>query len=287
MVGDGDGNTGEGFQIGMNDLDGKTLRDLLDYIESAEFREAAYSFEEKEQAAIEVEKVFYRHASEWVQKPVQPGDPIPVLRGGERVGWMSGTILCPITDPIMRAALAEDYRNLNDARSDLEKISQSLSEIAGAMISLDAGEVAALERPMTLDASDEQPLEAHNRLSGKIIREIGYIRSFTLAAQSIAKTASARISEIDGELAARGVGPGRPRTERYHAVAVELGRLYANVLGERPTYSDGKDGLSGNFTPALRAVFDALGWKKIDLDGPAKSAVQSITERDLGVPKFH
>jgi hypothetical protein len=74
---------------------------------------------------------------------------------------------------------------------------------------------------------------------------------------------------------------GRSRNEAAYAVALELARLYAKVTGKRPTYAEGADGLSGEYTPALRNVFDALGWKKTNLRGPAEAARDAITEGDL------
>lgn len=136
-----------------------------------------------------------------------------------------------------------------------------------------------LEVSARLKASEDAG-EGRAALETRIIREIGIIEASTISLFALMQAASTELDRLEAKLEALNMGKrGAPRNEAAYAVALELARLYAKVTGRKPTYAEGPDGLSGEFTPALRNIFDALGLKA-GLRGPATAARDAITDED-------
>jgi len=120
----------------------------------------------------------------------------------------------------------------------------------------------------------------------RVVCAIGYLEALLISARGVARSVEKSL-EVHGEqLGSKERQRGRPRIEARYRVALEFARLFARITGERPTYADGKHGPSGKFTPALRELFESLGWPEADISGPAKEARDAITDEDLRTPEI-
>ncbi len=73
---------------------------------------------------------------------------------------------------------------------------------------------------------------------------------------------------------------GRAKDEAAHRVALEAARLYVKVTGETPTYSENQGIPYGKYTPFLRDVYNAFGWKERNLRTGAEAAISALVRND-------
>lgn len=237
---------------------------------------------EKEQSIIDTRAVIYSAIGNWIGEKIEEGGVIPIVRNGETVGTLPQTIFGDGPVEQVTAASKADYKT--DLKNKAERIAKTAGDAEVLMNSL--LEMTGQERtgldfgPFEFFGNSYEPLEV------RIIKEIGYVRSALIACSMIKSEAEVMQKSALAGLKGRETRPGRPRNEAAYAVALELARLYAKVTGRRPTYSEDPNGVSGEYTPALRDVFDSLGWSDITLSGPAEAAKKKITDEDLDHPRI-
>lgn len=236
---------------------------------------------EKLQAINQADEVVLSAVRKWTGQDVGTDDPIPIVRGGRQVATLRNTLLTgrPIAR-VSSASLIEHKAEIDRKIEHLKAVeaaSLALIEVFESMSHMDRGMLEAGQ-----GIYSENALRAGRPpLAERLIGEVGLVTSAFIAARALAANSVEEINKLQEELQQRSSKPGRPRNEAAHAVARELALLYAKVTGKKPTYSEGVSGLSGDYTPALRDVFDALGWKSTSLRGPAEAAIAAISEDDM------
>lgn len=238
------------------------------------------AYAEKQHAITRAELVVLSAIGLWTGEALVPGDPIPIFRDGKRVATIPQHSFEPNRARVVaEASLTEDRSEINRKIKALKSASGAADELIRALAAMTYMDRLSLETKCE-GIGQFGVRAAHDPLEIRLIHEIGPVVSAVVAASAVASTAKTEVGELEAELKKRETKPGRPRNEAAHAVARELARLYAAVTGKRPTYSEGPDGLSGQYTPALRDVFDALGWEATALRGPAEAAIAGISEAD-------
>lgn len=247
----------------------------------AEARAEIQRYEEKLHARKCAKAVIYAALAQWTGIDFGEDAPIPIVRQGEHVGSLGkGFFGSGPVEKVLNASLIDHKSDIEKKISELQAVAAAAEELIQALGKLSYGD------RIGLDVSSKASLhniESWGSLSfqERILREMGTVKATDIVTSTLVEGVSQRIEALQRDLAGRELKRGRPRNEAAHAVALELARLYAKVTGKSPTYSSGKDGLSGEYTPVLRDVFDALGWKDLDLRGPAENARDNISEADL------
>lgn len=225
-------------------------------------------------------EVIYRALGRWTGQELKPGNPVPIVRDGKVVGSIgAGLFGKDVVREVAEASLTELRAELLRKRDDLQALVAAIGDLNSSLSKMTGLELSRLEQ--LTGNIHHNALRGPKAVEERIIREIGSVFSALISCGALLSAAKEEIGRLDGELEKRNAGQGRPRNEAAHEVALRLAKLYARVTGKRPTYAAGPDGLSGDYTPVLREVFDALGWKKTDLRGPATKAIEAITEADL------
>jgi hypothetical protein len=246
-----------------------------------EVRAEIQRLEEKKHAKKKAEEVIYAALGAWTGADCREGASIPIVRDGRTVGWIHQSILgSNAVEKVTEPSLLEEKAALEDKKAQFQRVAESSEALLDSL-----GGISAPNR-IRLEVSGGVSINNLGRwksmaLPERLVGEIGTVSTAVIAAQSLSACAREEVEEIDRQLDEWTGQRGRPRYIALHAVALELARLYARVTGKRPTYSEGVDGVSGEFTPVLRDVFDALGWEKMGLRGPAEAAKEQITEEDL------
>lgn len=237
-------------------------------------------------AVIRAEEVIYAAISNWTGIKVTRGDSIPIVRDDRKVGELRDnphTVLsrCPV-EHIAKASMTVQKKELKrkiKALKGVKKTTVALIEALGVMTNTDRFQLETSTWP-AMNVLRDRIVPSKERL----IREIGLVNSAQISAIALFKTATTQLDEVQVELEKHEVKRGPHKNEAAYAVALELARLYAKITGKRPTYSEDTSQkpivYGGEFTPELRAVFDALGWE-FGLRGPATEAIKAITETDL------
>lgn len=261
---------------------------LLNVAATKEIEAEARALQEKEHAIKRAEEAILAAIQRWTGEEIQLGEPLPRFRGGARVGTIFAGFFSP--NPIrevVNAARIEERSEIERKIAEYKRLKEAADAMHEAFVgmgyfqrlelqSTTIGEIDSRQNGADQGRRDQLPLKV------RLIHEIGLISSAGIANNELALRARAKIEELEGKLKQRkGTKKGRPRNEAAYAVALGLAKLYAQVTGDRPTYSAGVDGLSGRYTPALREVFDALGWTEINLRGPAEGAIAEISNADL------
>lgn len=264
----------------MTDSTRNVIKALGDAMIQQQIEAEARILQEKQHAIIRSEEAIYSEISRWTGIQVSRGDRIPMVRDGRKVGEIPESLLTK--SPVSRvsnASLIEYSTEIKRKISAFRAILRSSEEFFKAL-----GDLTYLDRA-TLQNEEVWPggatAKMDSSLESRIIREVGTLASAELSMLSLFHAAQKQIENLEAELENRKTNRGRPRNEAAYAVARELALLYAKVTGKRPTYAESQDGLSGEFTPALREVFDALGWKETSLKNYAQDAVESVTETDM------
>ena len=269
----------------MNDRTDAIAKALLEGKANAMAEAEVQTLVEKEQAINDAVEVIYSALGRWTGSELKPGDPIPIVRNGERVGSLAQGIFEP--NPVKKVAEAariddrsEISKRLENARS-LETSADALVKSLGQMTIMERARYQVRSKPK----EDTGPEPTLWPLENRLIGEIGTVASAVIAASMLHVEARREIENLESMLREWGSQRGRPRNRAAHEVARRLAVLYSRATGKRPTYSDSRDGVSGEFTPVLRDVFNSLGWKKTALKGPAKKAIAAVSDADLGHEK--
>lgn len=265
----------------MRDLNRTTNKTRSAETLRAEIEREARELAEKQHAIYRAKDVLLSEVGRWTGIQLKRRDPIPLVRDGKQVGTIPiGMFSADPLGKVATASLIEHKTEIErkiSAYTEIVTRSNALIEVLRDMTYSDLERLATKGNWLNRNALRGEIASLEERLIG----EIGPVASGFIAAKALAANAKKQVSALNEELSSRQHRPGRPRNEAAHAVARELALLYAKVTGKRPTYAAGADGLSGDYTPALRSVFDALGWHATDLRGPAESAIAAITEADL------
>ncbi|HDY95193.1 hypothetical protein LCGC14_0105830 [marine sediment metagenome] len=242
--------------------------------EQTKIRGVAAREVQKETERNNARNMIYSALSRWVGETVEPYGDIPLVRDGVRIGTMQQTLLGQGRDVeyILAASKLLKASDLRKLREDLRKLSEMSDSLTTALMSLDLMDLLSL---------DTVPKAASHDTEVKVIRAVGTVSSTFIALADLKTSLDQQAENIQKKLSALTGQRGRPKNEATHGVAVRLAKLYARVTGRRPTYSEGPNGLSGEYTPALRSVFDALGWESVSLKSPAEAAIAQISEQDL------
>ncbi|MBY0136348.1 hypothetical protein [Paracoccus yeei] len=225
---------------------------------------------------IAVERAIYSAVERWTGVQMTPGGKgIPKIRNGTvHLDSHSYTLLneprSRVIDQIMQEAAIEGKATLSARLDRLRACELAVRTALDAYANL---EIAEQVGPW--------PIRRGRTVERRIIEAMDLWVAFPTASEAMLDTLAAKIADAEQKLAKFPSAPGRPRNEAAHRVALQLAHLYADVAGRKPTYSENRDGLHGDFTPALKALFDALGWKRIALRGPAEAAVAAIADEHI------
>lgn len=259
----------------------KPQKDIMRTMVETELEAEVRRGTEKLNAINRAEEVIFSALSDWTGCECGPGKAIPIIREGERVGQIHPSgIRDNSARKVASASLTKHASELEGKISRLRSITETSAALTEAVNELSYGERARLTAASSV--SLDKLRNWHSLpLEERIFREIGSVKTLYGAIGLIVEACEQEVKTLGEELSKREKRRGRPKNEAAYAVAHELARLYAKVTGKRPTYSAGKDGLSGQFTPVLKDVFDALGWEGVDLRGPTESARDGISDDDL------
>ena len=223
-------------------------------------------------------EAIYSALSQWTGEEVNEDSDVPVVRNGEKVGQLTtGTVLRGSdVDRVVNASQNPNSSELKSKSAAIRRARDYAFEMLASMEHLSGYDFASISlnnKGLRQDTSD------------RVIDAIGLQESVYKSANKFVAGADAELEKLEEKIANYPKSSGRPKNTAAHDVATELGRLYAKVTGKRPTYGEGKHGLSGEFTPVVRDVFDALGWEDVGLRGPIEAAIAAITDEDLAHEK--
>lgn len=193
---------------------------------------------------------------------------LPVLREGKVYRHSVA-----FTDPVKSVLSA----SVTPSDPEKKKREERLERIAAAALSV----VDAIVELPPEERSYIRCSEIPPSIEGRVVNALGSDIALVQAAYQTAIAARQSIALQRKVWGGAKRKRGAPRHEAAYAVARELAKIYAKITGRPPTYSEDENGLSGEFTPVLRDVFDALGWQGRQLRGPATAAIKSVTEADL------
>ena len=226
----------------------------------------------KSTALIEVERVIYAHMSKWVGSELIQGQSIPNIRKRSFANRMPDTVFVgESVAAILKASRIYKTPELKERLEALEKIKAQAESMRRGIAELDNELMASAKNA----ATNLQP-----NLEGRVIAAMGADVAAYMGLEIIAIGAVEQIAHLKYEIGQRPKKAGAAKNEAAHRVALESARLYAKATGKKPTYSENSDGLHGEYTPFLRAIYDAFGWKKLSLKLPAKEAINALSERD-------
>lgn len=229
---------------------------------------------EKTPEETAMEKVIFEAVKRWTGRQVSPIDGFPICRG-EEVSYRRNTVLSGFFGGPVHSILSA--ANIKDS-AFLRKRLNALTLCQKAII-------AALDEFLKL-SQDERignwTVTLSDDVNTRIVEAMGRHVAFQTSAIVVLESIGKQMLSIEEELCELGGrSRGRPQNRAAKEVAALLAKFYVEVTGKRPTFTEDRDGLHGYYTPALRSVFDALGWEKVDLRGPASFAISQITEEYL------
>lgn len=198
------------------------------------------------------------------------GPQLPIIREGNIVKHFGSEASDPVEQVLKGSVLPPEKVSAGE-RERLAELAYSLGRCAKACAAFEDVELRQLAKGTRRGRTTEE------RVSYALGVETALSASMTL----LLEAAEERIADLDKKAEGQPRKRGRKRNGAAYAVAAALAQLYAKITGKTPTYSEGKDGLSGEYTPVLRDVYDELGWDKTALRGPAETAIAGITRTDL------
>lgn len=234
-------------------------------------------FDARSNAETSATTVIFASLSAWTGFPCRQGAPVPVVRDGEVVAELQGTIantLAGITCPaaaILQQAFVPSVQTLKGQKQEVTALLQSLEATLDGIRQISFSSSASLTR--TWDERD-----GPTNKDADVVHAVGLQEAANIALHGMAVNCRRQLRHIEYQLEGLEGRPGRPRDIAAYRVAEGFGKLYAQVTGRRPTYGEGPDGMAGEFTPALRDLFNALGWRGRSLRGPATEAINAITD---------
>ena len=265
----------------MNDSqkNGKNMsRALTNHMQEQRATETMDRWRKKDTERKNAEAVIYAHVSKWMKKEIAVGGPIPWPRAKPGFGQLNSTILGGVDEvrKILDASKAIDtstlrvkVRKLKKLRSDIEAMITTLNEF-------DWEQMARAENTAR---------NLHTNIEGRVVTALGACNVARLGLDVIFVGLYQELTKMEQVIKDRDTsGPGRAKDEAAHLVALEAAKLYAKVTGKSPTYSEGPNGLSGQYTPFLRELYNAFGWKARTLRTGATAAINSVKSSDLEPP---
>jgi hypothetical protein len=245
---------------------------LYEQENSDKFSAALKIIPQKEHERIQARDAIYSAISKWVDQDVREGDDFPLLREGKPTGkmWQEMPHLVDQVEKTIWAAELKDTAELKKLMGDYKKILQCSSELTKQMRAMGEWDLFGL--------SSKKP---KYDMETKVIRALGTVPSAFVSLDELKDALEYQIENISNKLKNIDNVRGRPRNEAAHGVALGLAKLYSGITGKKPTYSEGPSGLSGQYTPALKDVFIALGWEETSLKGPAETAIKNINADGL------
>ncbi len=231
-------------------------------------------------ARKKAEEVIYAHVSKWVRQEITVGEPIPLLRVEPGFGQLYSTILGGVDEvrKILDAAKAIDTSTL---RAKVRKLEKLRSDIEGMIRTLSEADLEQMVK------AEYAARNLHSDVEGRVVTALGAGNAARLGLHVIFVGLYEQVEQTKLEIENRGTsGPGRAKDEAAHLVALEAAKLYAKVTGKSPTYSEGPNGLSGQYTPFLRGLYDAFGWTTRSLRPGAEAAIKDLKPNDYDPPKI-
>ena len=265
----------------MNDTqkNGKSMSlALTDQMQEQRAIETIGRWRKKDTERKAAEAVIYAHVSKWVHKEIAVGEPIPLPRVKPGFGQLNATILGGVAEvnKILDASKAIDTSTLNAKVRKLKKLRSDIEAMINTLNEFD------LEQ---LSHAEYYARNLHASVEGRVVTALGACNAARIGLDVIFVGLFQELAETEQMIKSRGTsGPGRARDEAAHLVALEAAKLYAKVTGKSPTYGEGTNGLSGQYTPFLRALYDAFGWKTRSLRPGAEAAINSMKPNDYDPP---
>ena len=225
------------------------------------------------------QEVIIQAIESWTGHSVNGIGQIPMVRNGEHVGYFStplASMMSPSHDAreVAREVWAENTPTIRSRRTAYQKLLGTLEAVANQIADMD---IETRSHIFSLKETNPTGLEE------KLVLAMGSVASVAIAAKVLAVELQEAITRCDDVLVSRSSGRGRPRQEARYRLAEGFAKIFAKATGDRPTYSEDENGLHGKFTPALRELFDAVGWEDSDLSGPATAACAAVNEADLEI----
>lgn len=231
---------------------------------------------EQHRVEIAASAAVYSCIERWIGREIGPTDRMLVIDRGELVmasGIWPGDMASHV-QPVIQAAKAETRIAVQERIKKLEQLKAASITLSDCWSAL-----PPQERPISVH---------HDRVSkalfgteARVIEAIGLSRALPLVIEFLCSELDLNVSNERKKLEQLTGKKGRPRDERAYAVAAALAKLYAQITGKMPTYSEGPDGQHGEYTPGLRDLFDAIGLERAALKLPATAAIKAVTEIDL------
>lgn len=206
----------------------------------------------------------------WSRDLYIEGYQLPIIRSGRIFAHFGSEESDPVEE-VLRGSALPSKKDIADERARLEELVRSIAQCTSAFSAFEKTEIRTLTRAGRRGRTTEE----------RISYALGVEKAFPASATLLLEVAEHRLEQLNDADRKKLRRPGRQKNDAAYTVAAALARLYAKITGRHPTYSEGKDGLSGEYTPVLRSVFDALGWKSTAVRGPASAAVKAIEDIDI------
>lgn len=236
----------------------------------------------------EVRELIYRLASEWSGTPVVDFESFRAASNLKnslpRIFYPQRNFLAEATPPeerLLMAAITQSRPEIVEVANELDKYiaaSESLIKLFSNGSRVNQYELESLIKSAKRLSKREKTKPTS--VEANVIEALGATTACHTALEMVLDGIVSLKNLKARQLATYPKGPGRPRIEKHYAVARELAEIYNLMTGETPTFSQSGALLHGRFTPALRCVFDTLGWNEIDLSGPAEAAVAKFKSTD-------
>ncbi|SIS59088.1 hypothetical protein [Paracoccus saliphilus] len=217
-------------------------------------------------------EVIYASVANWSGHDINRGDKLPIVREDKIVHWIGSPYasLDPIED-IIGAARLKPRSALMAEQKQLSRLIKVLEEAQRIFYAVEVENSWHLDRTWTAGA----------RTLGTnvdIVHALGLASALSISVHGIIHNIRQRLREVDRELESHSHGPGRPENKPAHEVTKKFVLLYVAVTGRRPSCSTSDGMFFGDFSPMLRDLFDALGWVKTKVEGPAEKAIAAIPD---------
>ena len=222
----------------------------------------------KDAAEIDAEKVIYAHLGTWLGRPIKIGDPIPTVMFGHKIGSFGAagqmndfavqSILSASREPKV-TEIKEQLSSLKDLKSDAEALRDKLSNF----------------NPLSLAMAAHATKNMHDSVDGRVLNALGMENSLFIGLDRLSAGLTEQITSLKQDISEEPpTGRGRPKDRAALHVAEAAGAFFVSVTGRLPTHGDSPDGLTGQFTPFLRDIYDAFGWKKRSLRAGIEAAIE-------------
>lgn len=243
-----------------------------------QLKAAANDAEQHYAARTNAKEVIYAAASKWVGKELNTGDGIPTLRNGEETGTLSDTLLGGVkeVEAILNASVDLNAKELQEQITHLTDLQKKAEAFRDALAITDLGSLAK---------ANYAARRSHSNLEGRVLNALGFSKAAYISADALSKGLISPLAEKTLELEKLQPAKGRPENRKAISVAQKAGIFYTTVTGKQPTNGDGRNGLSGEFTPFLRDLYDAFGWKSRSLTAGIKAAMEAAKAVNLAPAK--